>query len=74
MSIRKVEIGCDTPDCGAYCSITASTADAAREYAAERYRWTCRDGADICRPCDRGDTPQARGESALVATKAEEAR
>lgn len=63
MSIRGIEIGCDTPDCGAWCRINQPTADKAREHAAERWEWTHRDGRDICGPCSRGDTPQARGES-----------
>lgn len=62
MSVRRVEIGCDTPGCRAYCSITAPSPEAAREEAAEQYGWTRRGGTDICRPCGRGDTPQARGE------------
>lgn len=62
MSVRKVEIGCDTPSCRAYCSVTAPSPEAAREYAGEWYGWARRDGDDICPPCDRGDTPQARGE------------
>lgn len=60
MSIRKIEIGCDIPDCWAYCSVSAPTPEAAREFAADRYGWTRRDGSDVCRPCGRGDTPQAR--------------
>ncbi|WP_329521190.1 hypothetical protein [Spirillospora sp. NBC_01491] len=63
MSVRKIEIGCDTPACWAHCSISATTIDAARAHAAERYGWTRRDGSDICAPCERGDTPQARGEA-----------
>ncbi|TDD97605.1 hypothetical protein [Actinomadura rubrisoli] len=63
MSIRAIKIGCDTPACWAFCKIDQPTADKAREYAAERWGWTRRDGLDICDPCSRGNTPQARGES-----------
>jgi hypothetical protein len=63
MSVRKIEIGCDVPGCWAYASITAPTAEAAREQVAERYDWTRGDdGSDICGPCGRGDTPQARAQ------------
>lgn len=60
MSIRAIEISCDTPDCWAYCSVDQPTAEQAREFAAERWGWTRVDGRDVCNPCGRGDTPQAR--------------
>lgn len=63
MSIRKIEIGCDTPACWAYCSLTTATAEEAREIAAGRFGWTHHDGRDICRPCSEGNTPQSRGEA-----------
>lgn len=63
VSIRRIEISCDTPDCWAYCSITAQSPEAAREEAADHYGWTRRGDDDICRPCGQGDTPQARGET-----------
>lgn len=60
MTVRGIEIVCDTPDCGAYCSVDQPTATKAREYAADRWGWAHRDGQDICDPCSRGNTPQAR--------------
>lgn len=60
MSVQGIEIVCDTPNCWAYCSVDQPTADKAREYAADRWGWTRRDGQDICGPCSRGYTPEAR--------------
>lgn len=62
MSIRAIEIACETPDCGAFCSIDQPTADRARGYAAERWGWTHVDGRDVCNPCGRGGTPDNRRE------------
>jgi hypothetical protein len=60
VSIRKIEIGCDVPDCRAYCSVSASSLEAARQFAADCYGWTRRGDSDVCRPCGRGDTPDIR--------------
>ena len=63
MSIRRIEVGCDTTGCGAYFSTDKPNLDDARAYAANRWGWTVRQGKDVCAPCTRGDTPLARGEA-----------
>lgn len=62
MSVRAIEVGCDTPGCWAHYKVDQPTADAAREFAAERYGWVFEDGRDVCSPCQHGNTPEARGE------------
>lgn len=54
MTIRGIAIDCDTPDCSAYCQLSATDIASARAKAADRYDWSSTgDGRDYCGPCTR---------------------
>lgn len=58
MSIIRISLGCDTPRCCSHCNLDVTTAEAAREFAADRFGWSVNPGGgDECGPCTRGDKP-----------------